>query len=98
MRDSSLRRNTALTTAVIRSTLGLGSFSSSVNTARTCGTVRAGVFPPQSQPLGLQEPQGQQRQRHVMAPAYPTAHLIVRQTHLLLALLQPLLNPVPRPM
>ena len=44
MRDSSLRRSTALTTAAIRAGPGPGSRNNSVNTARTCGTVTAGVF------------------------------------------------------
>src|SRR5207245_102216 len=95
MRDSSLRRSTRLTTSAIRSALGAGSRSNSVKTARTWGTVTAAVFPPQPQSLQLQEPQGQQRQRHVVVPAHPTAHLIVRQPHLALALLQPFLDPVP---
>src|SRR5437870_10271611 len=97
MRDSSLRRSTALTNSAIRSAFGRGSLSSSVNTARTCGTVSAGVFPPEPQPRGLHEPQGQQRQGHVVVPARPATHLIVRQPHLLLAFLQPLLDAVPRP-
>src|SRR5436309_10613801 len=97
MRDSSLRRSTRLTAAATRSGLGAGSFSNSVKTARTWGTVSAGVFSPQPQPFGLQEPQGQQRQRHVVVPAHPAAHLVVRQPDLLLALLQPLLDAVPRP-
>jgi len=43
----------------MRAALGLGSRSNSVKIARTCGTVRAGIFPPQPQPLQLQEPQRQ---------------------------------------
>src|SRR5438477_1542674 len=77
MRASSLRRSTPLTTSATRAGLGLGSWSSSVKIARTWGTVTAGVFPPQPQPLGLQEPQGQKRQRHVVVPAHPAAHLVV---------------------
>src|SRR6266699_1803372 len=94
MRDSSLRRSTALTTAAIRSASPAPTRSSSVNTARTCGSVTAGVFPPEPHTLRLQEPQGQQRQRHVVFPAHPTAHLVVRQTHFALAFLQPFLDPV----
>src|SRR5579872_3697875 len=97
MRDSSLRRRTALTTAAIRSASGAGSRSSSVNTCRTWDAVTAGVFPPQTQTLGLQEPQRQQRQGHVVLPAHPTAHLVLGQPHLLLALLQPLRDALPRP-
>src|SRR6266852_4491813 len=94
MRASSLRRSTSLTTAATRAALGLGSWSSSVKIARTCGTVTAGVFPPQPQPLGLQEPQRQKRQRHVVVPADPTAHLVVAPPDLALALLERLLDPV----
>src|SRR5579872_2550939 len=97
MRDSSLRRRTALTTAAIRSASGAGSRSSSVNTCRTWDAVTAGVFPPQTQTLGLQEPQRQQRQGHVVLPAHPAPDLVLGQPHLLLALLQPLLNALPRP-
>src|SRR6266404_991576 len=94
MRVSSLRRSTWLTTSATRAALGLGSWSNSVKIARTCGTVTAGVFSPQPQPLGLQEPQRQQRQRHVVMPAHPTAHLVVVQPDLALALLEHLLDPV----
>src|SRR5215813_8514483 len=97
MRDSSLRRRTALTVAAIRSAVGAGSRSSSVNTCRTCDAVTAGVFPPEAQPLQLQEPQRQQRQRHVVLPAHPTPDLVMGQPDLLLALFQPLLDAVPRP-
>src|SRR5262249_28629707 len=97
MRDSSLRRRTALTTAATRSTVGAGSRNSSVNTCRTCDAVTAGVFPPETQPLGLQEPQRQKRQGHVMLPAHPAPDLVVCQPHLLLALLQPLLEPLSCP-
>src|SRR3954452_22695947 len=97
MRDSSLRRSTWLTTAAIRAALGAGSRSRSVNTARTCGTVTAGVFPPPPQPLHLQEPQRQQRQRHVVVPAHPAAHLVVPKPYLLLAFFQQPLHPVPLP-
>ena len=95
MRASSLRRSTPLTTSATRAGLGLGSWSSSVKIARTWGTVTAGVFPPQPQPLGLQEPQGQKRQRHVVVPAHPAAHLVVPQPHLPFARLQQFLDAVP---
>src|SRR6202043_1096622 len=98
MRDSSLRRSTPLTTSATRSAPAAGSRSSSVNTARTWGTVTAGVFSPQPQPLQLQEPQGQQGQRHVVLPAPPAAPLVVGQPHLLFAVFQPFLDPVPLPM
>src|SRR5262249_55131210 len=60
-------------------------------------TVSAGFFFAQPQPLQDQEPQGQQRQRHVVVPAVPAAHLVVAQADLPLALLQELLDPVPLP-
>ena len=91
MRASSLRRSTWLTTSAIRAGPGLGSRSSSVKSCRTWGTVTAGVFSPQPLPLDLEEPQGQQRQGHVMMPAHPTADLVVPQAHLPLGLLQQLL-------
>src|SRR5919108_3201375 len=97
MRASSLRRSTWLTTSATRLALGPGSPSISVKICRTWGTVTAGVFSPQPQPLRLQEPQGQQRQSHVVVPAHPTAHFVVPQPHLPLALLQQLLDPGPRP-
>src|SRR5437764_11447315 len=98
MRASSFRRSTWLTTSAIRSALGRGCRSNSVNTARTCGTVTAGVFSPQPQPLHLQEPQRQQRQRHVVVPAHPTAHLVVPPPHPPPSLPPPLLPPLPRPL
>src|SRR4051794_16576721 len=98
MRASSLRRSTWLTTAAIRSTLALGSRSSSVKIARTCAPVTAGVSPPPPQALHLQEPQGQQRPRHVMVPPHPTPHLVMTQPHFALAFFQQLLHVVPLPM
>src|SRR5438445_236179 len=50
MRASSLRRSTWLTSSAICRALGGGSRSSRANTARICGSVRAGVFPPQPPP------------------------------------------------
>src|SRR5437588_4333823 len=94
MRDSSLRRSTWLTASAIAAASGWGWRSKAVKSARTCAAVTAGVFPPQPQPLQLQEPQGQQRQSHVVLPAHPTAYLILRQADLLLALLQTLLDAV----
>src|SRR5579872_7625737 len=98
MRASSLRRSTALTAAAISTNRGRGRRSNSVKISRTCGTVSAGFFPPQPQPLQLQEPQRQQGERHVVLPPRPTAHLVVVQPHLLVALLEQLLHLVPRPL
>src|SRR5947209_17048312 len=95
MRVSSLRRNTSLTFAATSRVLGGRGPSSSVKIARTCAPVIGGVFFPQPPPLQLQKPQGQQRQRHVVVPARPAAHLVVVQPHLLAALPQQLLHPVP---
>src|SRR5262245_56441464 len=97
MRASSLRRSTWLTTSAIRLGLALGSCCRSVKIARTCGPVTAGAFSPPAQPLGLQEPQGQQREGHMVVPTDPTAHLVVPQPDLLLALAQQLFHPMPRP-
>src|ERR1051326_2546579 len=97
MRASSLRRSTWLTTSATRAGLGLGSRSSSVKMVRTCGTVTAGVFPPQAEAFQMQEPQGHQRQGHVVVPADPAAHLVVRQADFALAVLEQLLDVVPRP-
>src|SRR5579884_4340874 len=95
MRDSSLRRSTRLTAAATSSGSGGGSRSKWLKTWRTCWGVSAGVFPPQPPPLHGHEPQRQQRQRHVVVPAHPAAHLVVRQPDLALALLQHLLDAVP---
>src|SRR5262249_35110194 len=95
MRASSLRRSTRLTSAAICPGLGGGCRSSRLNTSRSCATVNAGLFFPQPPPLDRQEPQRQQRQRHVVVPAHPAAHLVLTQTPLPLALLQDLLRPVP---
>src|SRR3974390_690262 len=97
MRASSLRRNTRLTSSAISGALGGCGRSSRANTSRSCGTVSAGIF--FSQPLLLphQEPQGQQRQRHVVVPAHPAAHLVLPPPPPPLARLQRLLDPVPPP-
>src|SRR5260370_2183778 len=94
MRASSLRRSTRLTSSAICSGLGGGVRNSRLNTCRSCATVNAGVFFSQPPPLQRQEPQGQQRQRHVVVPAHPTPHLVVRQADLPLGLLEHLLRPV----
>src|SRR5260370_17163850 len=93
MRASSLRRSTRLTSSAICSGLGGGVRNSRLNTCRSCATVNAGVFFSQPPPLQRQEPQGQQRQRHVVVPAHPTPHLVVRQADLPLGLPDPLLPP-----
>src|SRR6266508_6477905 len=96
MRASSLCCSTAVTTLAIRSALRGGS-SNSAKISRACGIVIAGVSPPQPPPFQFQEPQRQQRQRHVVVPAHPTAHFVVVQPHLLVALLEQLLHPVELP-
>ena len=65
---------------------------------RTCDTVIAGVFPPEPPPLQAQEPQRHQRQRHVVMPADPAAHLVMIQPRLAVARLEELLDPVPLPL
>ena len=95
MRASSLRRSTRLTAAAIRPGLGGGFCSSRVKISRTCGTVNAGFFFPQLPPLQGQEPQGQQRQRHVVMPTRPTPHLVMVQAHFPFAFLKHLLDPMP---
>ena len=82
MRASSLRRSTRLTSSAICRRLGRGRRSSRVNTCRTCDTVRAGLFFPLSLSLERHKPQRQQRQRHVVVPAHPTAHLVLSQAAL----------------
>src|SRR5713101_3561398 len=95
MRASSLRRNTWLTALAICPGLGGGCCSNRLNTSCSCVTVNAGVFFPQLPPLQRQEPQRQQRQRHVVVPADPTPHLVVAQPDFALAFLQDFLYPVP---
>jgi hypothetical protein len=48
-----------------RSGLGGGSRSGRLKASRSCDTLVAGVFSPKAPPLAAQEPQRQQRQRHV---------------------------------
>src|SRR3954452_21571391 len=69
--------------------------SSRVKTSRTCDTVTALVFPPDSPPLAAQEPQRQQRERHVVVPAHPAPHLVLPQADFPLAGAEYLLDPVP---
>src|SRR5262249_31935536 len=97
MRASSLRRSTRLTASAISRALGGRGRSSSVNSCRTCAAVTGGFFPPHPQPFQRQEPQAQQREGHVVVPAPPRAPLVVVQPPLLVALLEQLLHPVPRP-
>ena len=85
-----------MTTSAIRSGLGAGDRSSRVKISRTCDTVTAGVFPPDPQPLQDQEPQRQQRQRHVVVPAHPAPHLVLPQPDFPLRRAEHLLDPVPR--
>src|ERR1043166_7973044 len=85
MRASSVRRSTRLTCAAIWAALGGRGRSSWLNTSRSCGTVSAGIFPPKPPPLQLQEPQRQQRERYVVVPAHPRAHLVLPQPHLAFA-------------
>src|SRR5919201_5135920 len=98
MRASSLRRSTRLTASAIAPGLGGSGRNSSVKIARTWATVTAGVFPPQPQPLTLQEPQGYERQRHLVMPADPTTHLVMVQTDRAIALSEQFLDAVPAPM
>src|SRR5262245_5135805 len=95
MRASSLRRRTRLTWAAMTE-LG-GGFGSKrrEKISRSCGTVKAGIFSPQPAFLQFQEPQGQQRQGHVVMPAHPTAHLIMAQSHIPFAGRKQLLGSVP---
>src|SRR4051812_48380195 len=95
MRASSLRRSTRLISSTISARLGGGVRNRRVKISRTCCTVSAGFFFPQPLPLQDQEPQCQQRQRHVVMPALPAAHLVVVQAYLTIALLEDLLDPVP---
>ena len=95
MRASSFRRSTRLTCSAISAALGGRGCSNRLNTSRNCGTVRAGFFPPKLPLLALQEPQGQQRQRHVVVPAHPAAHLVLPQPHLAFAGPEQLLGFVP---
>src|SRR5207249_4303168 len=95
MRASSLRRGTRLMTAAMRVGPAAGSRSNSVKIVRTCGTVTAGVFPPQAAALQLREPQRQQRQRDVMMPAGPAPHFVVRQADRAFAFLEQLFDAVP---
>ena len=71
--------------------------SNRANTSRICGTVKAGIFPPEPILLQDQKPQRQQRKCHVAVPAHPASHLIVAQADIALARLQHLLDPVPPP-
>src|SRR5437868_14944741 len=91
MRDSSLRRSTRLTCSAICSGLGGGVRSNWLKICRTWGGVKAGVFFPQPTALQRQEPQGQQRQGHVMVPTNPAPYLVLRQADLAFAFLQHLL-------
>src|SRR3954449_13405588 len=95
IRAASFRHNTRVTTCAIRSGLGAGDVSSRVKTSRTCDTVTAGVFPPDPNPLQDQEPQRQQRERHVVVPAHPAPHLVLTQPDLPLRGAEHLLDPVP---
>src|SRR5258708_35065828 len=95
MRASSFRRSTRLTSSAISAALGGRACSNRLNTSRNCGTVSAGIFPPEPPLLQVQEPQGQQRQRPVVVPAHPAPHLVLPQTHLAFAGAEQLLGPMP---
>src|SRR5262249_54022210 len=75
--------------------LGAGTRSIRVKISLTCDTVTAGVFPPDPPPLAAEEPQRQQRERHVVVPADPAPDLILPQPALALARPEYLLDPVP---
>src|SRR5271169_2741067 len=98
MRASSLRRNTRLISAAICVGPGDRGWSSLAKSWRICATVNAGVFFPHPVLLPDDEPQGQQRERHVMVPTHPTAHLVVPQADFSLAGLEQLLDAVPAAM
>src|SRR2546425_3044120 len=82
MRASSVRRRTAVMSAAISLGDGGGCCNSFVKICRTWGIVMAGVFFPNTAFLQRQEPQGQERQRHVMVPTQPTARFIVSKADL----------------
>src|SRR5262249_4397839 len=79
MRASSFRRSPRLTCPAMSALLGGCGCKSRDTISRTWGTVSAGVFFPQLSLLPFQEPQGQHRERHVVMPTHPTAHLIMTQ-------------------
>src|SRR6266849_7411578 len=94
MRASSLRRNTRLISAAICVGPGGRGWSSRAKSWRICATVSAGGFFPHSVLLPNDEPQGQQRQRHVMVPTHPTAPLVVCQADFSLTGLEQFLDAV----
>ena len=61
---------------------------------RTCWTVSAGVFFPQSHFLKMQKPKRQKRKRHMVMPANPTADFIVGKTRFALGFLKELFDSV----
>src|SRR6266404_2293188 len=95
MRASSFRRSTMLTSSAIRAALGGFGKSKRAKTSRICGTVKAGVFPPEPVSLQLQEPQSQHGQRHVMVPTDPRAHFIMIQPGLPFARAEQFLGSMP---
>ncbi len=62
---------------------------------QACDAVIAGVSPPDPPTLQAQEPQRQERQRHVVVPADPAPDLVVIQPGFAVARLEELLDPVP---
>src|SRR6266702_3904217 len=95
MRASSLRRRTRVTCSAISAARGGFGWSSRANIARSCDIVRAGLFSPQPGFLRLQEPQGQQREGHVMVPAHPRPDLVMPQADFAFAGPEQFLSPVP---
>src|SRR5262249_58717890 len=94
MRASSVRRAMSLTSAKSAASVRAGT-SNAARIFRSSGTVTAGAFFPHHPPLQQQVPQRQQRQRHMVVPAHPTAHLVLPQPHLPLGPLEQLLHRVP---
>src|SRR5208283_673185 len=95
MRASSVRCSTCVISSAIRAGDGGGFCSSLVKICRTCGIVIAGVFFSNPASLQYQEPQGQERERHVMVPTHPTTHFVMPQSHLPFAFLEHFFYAVP---
>src|SRR5438128_5466106 len=97
MRASSLRlRSTCVASLAICVGPGTGLRSSRAKISWICGRVIAGVFFPKPVFFQLQEPQSENRQGHMVMPAHPTAHFVLAQAHFPFAILEQLLNCVPR--
>src|SRR6516165_781582 len=95
MRASSLRWSTRVTSSAICRGVGSARPSRREKISRTCGTVMAGVFFSKPPLLLTQEPQCQERKRHVVVPADPTANLIMRQADFALGFVKNLFDAMP---